>query len=261
MSKRVIIAVALVLTIGMIVSGMGYLQSNGRLTEALSEISALEADVSTLVESLSGQNENFSLLDEDIAALQSDIDALGGDITDLKRDILGLGIPGYDVKTAVEMIEPTVVLIEDGGSGVIIHREGYILTVNHGVADVTSVNITLMDGTNYSASVLSRKVDRDLAILKINSSRSDFPTATLGSSADVFVGQPALVIGFPEPYTLLGPASFSIGIVSAIRVVNDLWWIPTSEDLLWIQTDATSNPGNSGGPFVNLEGEVIGITT
>jgi len=72
---------------------------------------------------------------------------------------------------------------------------------------------------------------------------------------------PALVIGYPEPYSLLGPASFSMGIVSAIRVINNLWWIPAGEDLLWIQTDAATNPGNSGGPFVNLEGEVIGITT
>jgi S1-C subfamily serine protease len=261
MSKRVIIAVALVLTVGMIVSGMGYLQSNGRLSEALSEMSTLETNVSTLTETVSSQNESFSLLEGYIATLQSDIAALGGDITGLKQDILGLEIPSYDVKTVVEMIEPTVVLIEDGGSGVIIHSDGYVLTVNHGVADVTSVNVTLMDGTTYSATVLARKEDRDLAILKINSPRSDFPAATLGSSAEVFVGQPALVIGYPEPYSLLGSASFSMGIVSAIRVVNNLWWIPTTEDLLWIQTDATSNPGNSGGPFVNMEGEVIGITT
>ena len=261
MSKLVVIPVALVLTVGMIVSGLGYLQSNDRLTEALSEISALEAGVSALTETVSGQNESFLVLEEYIAALQSDVTALGGDITGLEQDILGLEIPGYNVGKVVEMIEPTVVLVEDGGSGVIIDSAGYVLTVNHGVADVTSVNVTLMDGTTYSATVLARKEDRDLAILKIDSTRTDFPTATLGSSADVFVGQQALVIGYPEPYSLLGPASFSMGIVSAIRVVNNLWWIPSSEDLLWIQTDASSNPGNSGGPFVNLEGEVIGIVT
>ena len=261
MSKLVVIPVALVLTVGMIVSGLGYLQSNDRLTEALSEISALEAGVSALTETVSGQNESFLVLEEYIAALQSDVTALGGDITGLEQDILGLEIPGYNVGKAVEMIEPTVVLIEDGGSGVIIDSAGYVLTVNHGVADVTSVNVTLMDGTTYSATVLARKEDRDLAILKIDSARTDFPTATLGSSTEVFVGQQALVIGYPEPYSLLGSASFSMGIVSAIRVVNNLWWIPSSEDLLWIQTDASSNPGNSGGPFVNLEGEVIGIIT
>jgi serine protease Do len=261
MSRLVVIPVALVLTVGIIVSGLGFLLSNSKLTDALSEITSLEAEVSTLAESISDQNESFSLLEGYIAALQSDIAALGGDITGLEQDILGLEIPGYNIGKVVEMIEPTVVLIEDGGSGVIIHSDGYVLTVNHGVADVTSVNITLMDGTTYSATVLARKEDRDLAILKINSTRSDFPAATLGSSAEVFVGQQALVIGYPEPYSLLGPASFSMGIVSAIRVVNNLWWIPTGEDLLWIQTDATSNPGNSGGPFVNLAGEVIGITT
>ena len=261
MSKLVVIPVALVLTVGMIVSGLGYLQSNDRLTEALSEISALEAGVSALTETISGQNESFLVLEGYIAALQSDVTILGGDITGLEQDILGLEIPGYDVGKVVEMIEPTVVLIEDGGSGVIIDSAGYVLTVNHGVADVTSVNVTLMDGTTYSATVLARKEDRDLAILKINSSRTDFPTATLGSSAEVFVGQPALVIGYPEPYSLLGPASFSLGIVSAIRIINNLWWIPAGEDLLWIKTDAVSNPGNSGGPLVNLKGKVIGIVT
>jgi len=261
MSKLVVIPVALVLTVGMIVSGLGYLQSNDRLTEALSEISALEAGISALTETVSGQNESFLVLEGYIAALQSDVTVLGGDITGLEQDIMGLEIPGYNVGKVVKMIEPTVVLIEDGGSGVIIDSAGYVLTVNHGVADVTSVNVTLMDGTTYSATVLARKEDRDLAILKINSSRTDFPTATLGSSAEVFVGQQALVIGYPEPYSLLGPASFSMGIVSAIRIINNLWWIPIGDDLLWIQTDAASNPGNSGGPFVNLEGEVIGIVT
>ncbi|MES0278961.1 MAG: trypsin-like peptidase domain-containing protein, partial [Dehalococcoidales bacterium] len=188
MSKLVVIPVALVLTVGMIVSGLGYLQSNDRLTEALSEISALEAGVSALTETVSGQNESFLVLEEYIAALQSDVTALGGDITGLEQDILGLEIPGYNVGKAVEMIEPTVVLIEDSGSGVIIDSAGYVLTVNHGVADFTSVNVTLMDGTTYSATVLARKEDRDLAILKIDSTRTDFPTATLGSSAEVFVG-------------------------------------------------------------------------
>jgi serine protease Do len=96
----------------------------------------------------------------------------------------------------------------------------------------------------------------DLALLKIDSTRTDFPEAVLGLSADIVVGGGAVAIGYPLGPELSGQATFTNGIVSAIRSFYEDG--KTNE---YIQTNAAINPGNSGGPLVNLDGEVIGITT
>jgi serine protease Do len=261
MNKWVVIPVIILLAVGTIANGIMEVQSNNKLNDAVSQIAALEVEVSNLMGTITDHDESIIVLDGAIYDLKADVSGLEGDISIIEEGISGLEIPDYSVREVVAALEQAVVLIEDGGSGVIISNEGHVLTVNHGVSDVTLVNVILMGGTEYTASVIARKEDRDLAILKINSPRTDFTVAVLGISADVFVGQQAMVVGYPEPYTLTGPASFSMGIISAVRIVNDLWWIPANDDLWWIQTDTAANPGNSGGPFVNLRGEVIGITT
>ena len=261
MNKWVVLPVIILLAVGTIANGIMEVQSNNKLNDAVSQIAALEAEVSNLMEAATDQGESIIVLEGAINNLTADFSGLEEDISIIEEGISGLEVPGYSVREVVEELEPAVVMIEDGGSGVIISSEGHVLTVNHGVSDVTLVNVILMGGTEYTASVIARKEERDLAILKINSLQTDFNTTVLGTSADVFVGQQAIVVGYPEPYTLMGPASFSMGIISAVRVINDLWWIPANDDLWWIQTDAAANPGNSGGPFVHFRGEVIGITT
>jgi serine protease Do len=150
-------------------------------------------------------------------------------------------------------LEPAVVRIETGeasGSGVIISRTGHVLTSNHVVSDISLVRITLMSGEQYDGVIVARDEACDLAIVAIIADRSDFVAAQVGSSENITVGQEVLAIGFA--LGLKGQATLSRGVVSAMRNID-------GRD--YIQTDAPVNPGNSGGPLVNLKGQIIGIVT
>ncbi len=230
MNKWVLIPIIVVLAIGTITNGVFYLQESSKLKDAESRIATLEG--------------NVPILEGGISTLEGNFLAVEGEVSTLEA---------YDraVIEVVAVLEPTVVRIETSegdGSGVIIARNGYVLTNQHLVEGATSIGITLMGGERYDATVIYWQKDWDLAILKISSTRTDFPEAVLGSSADVIVGEGVVAIGYA--YRLEGQATFSRGIVSAVRTVNGFEYV---------QTDATINKGNSGGPLVNLKGEVIGI--
>jgi serine protease Do len=160
--------------------------------------------------------------------------------------------PVYTVSEVIKMIEPTVVRVEtaDGsGSGIVINRVGYILTNNHVVAGDTFAKISFSNGEIYDAIVLTRDESKDFAVLAVtNSTRTDFPTASLGTSADLSPGVDVIAVGYA--LGLEGQTTFSKGIISAIREIDNQ---------KYIQTDAAINPGNSGGPLVTLDGKVVGI--
>src|SRR6202790_3975832 len=138
------------------------------------------------------------------------------------------------------------------GSGVIVDKHGYILTNNHVVDQATKVQVQLNGETaRYTAKVVGVDEDTDLAVLKIDAGR-DLPTARLGNSDGVQVGDWVLAIG--SPFGL--QATVTAGIISA----KDRGGIG-HQFQRFIQTDAAINPGNSGGPLVDLAGEVIGINT
>jgi len=138
------------------------------------------------------------------------------------------------------------------GSGVIIDARGYILTNNHVVAEADELEVKLADGRTFEAKVTGTDPDTELAVIKLEGDVEDLPVAVLGDSDDLHVGEWVIAIGNP-----LGLAhTVSAGIVSAKgRSIG----LARYENL--IQTDAAINRGNSGGPLVNLHGEVIGINT
>ena len=138
------------------------------------------------------------------------------------------------------------------GSGFIIDNRGYIITNQHVIDQATSISLTLNSGKQYTATVSSSDQNLDLAILKPNTSDTNFPVAALGSPGDVVIGEDVVAVGFPLGTNLPGPATFTKGIVSAMRILG------TDK---YMQTDVTINPGNSGGCLVTLSGKVIGITT
>ena len=141
------------------------------------------------------------------------------------------------------------------GSGVIIDKNGLILTNAHVVERVDNVSVTLADGNICEGNVLGTDTVTDLALVKIeNSTISSF--APLGNSEELEVGDWAIALG--TPYGL--EKTVTLGIVSSLhRDINSLGFSDKRLDL--IQTDAAINPGNSGGPLVNSNGEVIGINT
>ena len=136
-----------------------------------------------------------------------------------------------------------------GGSGVIVDKEGYILTNNHVVEGADKVKIRLNDGREFTATVKGQDSRTDLAVLQIKA--KDLPVATLGDSDKLEVGEWAIAIG--SPFGL--EHTVTVGVISAKGRTG--LGTGTYED--FIQTDASINPGNSGGPLINIDGEVVGI--
>ncbi len=136
-----------------------------------------------------------------------------------------------------------------GGSGVIVDKEGYILTNNHVIEGADKVKVRLNDGREFTATVKGQDSKTDLAVLHIKA--NDLPVATLGDSDKLEVGEWAIAIG--SPFGL--EHTVTVGVISA-KGRSGLG-TGTYED--FIQTDASINPGNSGGPLINIDGGVIGI--
>jgi S1-C subfamily serine protease len=139
------------------------------------------------------------------------------------------------------------------GSGFILDTQGHILTNNHVVENAQQVEVTLWNKKKFQASVVAVDPNHDLALLQIHGATGLQP-AVLSESTDLVVGQKVYAIGNPFGFS----GTMTRGIISAIRSVA----MPSGnkiEDA--IQTDASVNPGNSGGPLLNSHGEVVGITT
>ncbi len=137
------------------------------------------------------------------------------------------------------------------GSGVIVQPNGIILTNRHVVHDMDSILVKLLDGREFPAQILGEDPNSDLAVIKIEADH--LPFLPLGDSDKLEVGEPVAAIG--NPFGLSG--TLTAGVVSA-KGRNNLEISPYED---FIQTDAAINMGNSGGPLVNLDGEVIGINT
>lgn len=146
----------------------------------------------------------------------------------------------------------TVRRVNGMGTGVLIDPRGYIATNYHVVEGVQRIQVTLFDRTSYVARLVVREPASDLAIIKIDTG-TKLPVIKLGTSRDLMLGEPTIVVGNPFGYD----HTVTRGIISALHrtvQVNDSL---TYEDL--IQTDASINPGNSGGPLLNIDGEMIGM--
>jgi len=137
------------------------------------------------------------------------------------------------------------------GSGVLLDKEGHILTNNHVVADVDKVTVKLADDRSFEAKVVGTDDKTDLAVIQIKDPPENLPVAVLGDSEELRIGQWVLAIGNPMGLS----HTVSAGIVSA----KGRSGLGVARYESMIQTDAAINRGNSGGPLVNLRGEVVGI--
>jgi len=174
-------------------------------------------------------------------------------------------------RQAVKKVRPAVVYIEvvregerdlfglkatGSGSGVIIDAQaGYVLTANHVVQGVSKVKVRLSDGRIFSGSDIRGDPQTDIAVVKIEA--DDLPAAEFGDSDRLEVGDWVLAIGSPLGTRLEN--SVSAGIVSGKSRKTGILGSLGLED--YIQTDAVINKGNSGGPLVNIRGEVVGINS
>ena len=204
-----------------------------------------------------------TLTPEPRALAQEEVDAA------VLRTLQNNPLPSRTSK-AYEVIRPSVVRVrglgtdeESGeeversvGTGVVIVDKGVILTNLHVVNAATKLGIVFADGLESEATVIGLHPEQDLAILQANTIPDDLPAATMRSTKDLAIGDEVLAVGFPFG---IGPSA-SAGVVSGMRRE---YRSPEGKRILTnlIQFDAAANPGNSGGPLVTAEGEVVGIVT
>jgi S1-C subfamily serine protease len=176
--------------------------------------------------------------------------------------------PPSNASIAYDIIRPSVVRVnqvgleESGdtekavGTGVVIEESGIILTNIHVVAGADKISITFSNGTTSEAHVVSVQPEDDLAVLKAHTIPDDLKPATLRSTRGLKLGDEVIAVGHPFG---IGP-SVSSGIVSGLRRE---YVTPKGKKVMsnLIQFDAAANPGNSGGPLVTADGEVVGIVT
>jgi S1-C subfamily serine protease len=171
---------------------------------------------------------------------------------------------------AYEAIIPSVVRIvglgkdkdgkEDGersvGTGVVIVDKGIILTNLHVVRDAATIKVTFSDGLESSATITGVQPENDLAVLQAQKIPDDLIAATMRSTADLKPGDQVMAVGYPFG---IGPSA-SAGVISGLK---RNFRSPEGKQMMsnLIQFDAAANPGNSGGPLVTMDGQVVGIVT
>ena len=181
---------------------------------------------------------------------------------------------GYlpSLNNTIEIVSPSVVAINTStvaldrffiprvrsadGSGVIISNDGYIITNDHVISEAREISVFLNDGQSFVAEVIGRVPFSDIALLKINTNFDLVPIST-SRSENLKVGDWVIAIG--NAFGLVGNPTVTVGIVSAKERVMVTEDDRTLTDM--IQTDAAINEGNSGGPLVNLKGELVGINS
>jgi serine protease Do len=159
------------------------------------------------------------------------------------------------IRPAITQVQAEGKSGDSRGSGVLFRSDGHLLTNFHVVDGADQVRVVLDSGRELMAKVVGSDPETDVAVLKIDG--GPFPIATLGSAADLRVGQPAIAIG--SPLGLAGGPSVTVGVVSALHRRLDARAGPPLLDM--IQTDAPISPGSSGGALLDGTGAVIGLTT
>lgn len=147
-----------------------------------------------------------------------------------------------------------VVPVQGMGSGFIIDPKGYILTNNHVIGGAEKIDVTMASGEVHPGKIVGTCVSDDIAVVKVDG--KNLPTAELGDSDQLKVGQTVFAIG--NPFGLSGGPTVTKGVISAVKrsIRSERGLI---ENL--VQTDASINPGNSGGPLVDIHGRVVAIST
>lgn len=159
---------------------------------------------------------------------------------------------GYSESTDDSSISPT-----GEGSGVIISKDGYILTNQHVIDSATTIKVVTSEGLTYEAELVGEDTQTDLAVIKVINTEDTFTAAEFGSSEDLQVADEVMAIGNPGGLQLNSSVTF--GRISALnrQVTNS----ETGYTMSCIQTDAAINPGNSGGALVDMNGHVVGINS
>ena len=160
--------------------------------------------------------------------------------------------------TIYNQLKDSVVLIQTDlglGSGFVYDKQGHIVTNHHVIEDAETIQVTFLDGNITSATVVGMDIYSDLAVIKVDPKAATLNPVVLGSSSDLAVGEPVAAMG--NPFGLSD--TLTVGIVSSLQRTLDATGGYVIIDI--IQIDAAVNPGNSGGPLVNIKGQVVGLNS
>jgi S1-C subfamily serine protease len=232
-------------------------------TETMSGISSLkdqievvQGQVDTLDEDLGKAEARVSSLEEEIGGFGSRIENLDERISSAEADISRSLI---DVNEVYEKVSQATVRITNGqstvGSGLILDTERHVVTAYHVIDGLSQIDVILHDGRVFKATVVGSCAVSDVAVLSLGSNPSIEPPP-LADSAMVLIGEPVIAIGSPLDL----PDTLTAGIISQVNRYVEIEydsqgrWVPNL-----LQFDAAVNPGNSGCPLANSDGEIIGI--
>ncbi len=163
----------------------------------------------------------------------------------------------HKVAASTVTVLVTTELGSGNGSGFVYSADGYIITNHHVIEGATSVQVVLSTGKAYDATVKGYNEAADIAVLKIDA--ENLVPATLGSSADLLVGDDVLVVGTPAKLDYAGTATFGkVSATNRLVALTDTAGTVVKKMTL-IQTDTSVNPGNSGGPLADMYGKVVGV--
>ena len=208
--------------------------------------------VTVLLGGCSNTQAGSAVQDKPAAQAQEASDARNTPVVRAARAV-GPAVVGITNKAVARDWFNNPVQVEGAGSGVIFRKDGYIVTNNHVISGAKEIIVSLADGRSMPGKLVGADELTDLAVVKVDA--DDLPTAELGDSDDIMVGEPAIAIGNPMGLEFQG--SVTSGVISALNrslEIND-------SVLKVLQTDAAINPGNSGGALVNADGKVIGINS
>lgn len=221
--------------------------------KSIASLTALDTQLQTSLDRITASEETTRQTEVDIAGIEQSIVGLDARIKQVAADVPLQADEVYQAvsRAVVEITDGTVTI----GTGFIYDSDGHIVTANHVVEDLDEIFVVFPDGRFSLATVVGTSVLSDVAVLQLEKEIDITPLA-LADSSLVEIGSPVVAVG--SPFDLTG--SITSGIVSQ---VNRFVEIGGATDSLWIsnliQFDAAANYGNSGGPLLNAEGQVLGI--
>jgi len=240
------------ITVSLLAGGLlgywiSYLSVSERVSTLQNQLSTLQEQISNLQSTQNVTYQNVTYILGENASLSRLYEQIENSIVVIRGIIVQ-----YDV-----FRRPYYTQVQGTGFVYNFTREMVILTNQHVVSSAINITVTFANGNGYAASVLGSDPYADIAVLSTNAPQSEYNPLKVVSSSTLKVGDPVIAVG--NPYGLTG--SMTIGIVSAMgrTITEEISGAYTIADV--IQTTAPLNPGNSGGPLLNYEGQVVGITT
>jgi len=187
-------------------------------------------------------------------------------ISSVSNSVVGISVsrinqdsPAFEFKNGIFVPYDSKKNIKTLGSGLIYSNNGYVITNTHVIKDASDIYVTLTGGQKYKASLVGYDILTDIALLKVEA--NNLPASILGDNSNLNIGDWVIALGNPLGlFDISYQPSATIGIISGLNIdfgIKENNYV--YKDM--IQTDASINEGNSGGPLINIDGEVIGINT